>query len=194
MTTPSGYPGSNKEPYGSAGQYPSGQPAPGSYPPPGQDPYAQYPPPQQFGGQSPYPGPNQYPSPNAARPGMVTAAAVLAFIVGGLQLLGGLLLLLAGGIAADISGALGGIFIVIAILLLAVGALYIFAGIKALQGKNAKILVIVAGVAVVLQVISMLSDFTPTSLIGLAISVGIIALLLQEQSKAWFRAQGAPTF
>lgn len=185
MTTPSGYPGPNKEPYGSAG----------SYPPPGQDPYAQqYPPPQQFGGQTPYPGPSQYPSPNGGRPGMVTAAAVLGFVVGGLQILGGLLLLLAGGIASNISGALGGIFIVVAILLLAVGGLYVFAGIKALQGKNAKILVIVAGVAVVLQVISMLSDFTPTSLIGLAISVGIIALLLQEQSKAWFRSKGAPTF
>ena len=64
----------------------------------------------------------------------------------------------------------------------------------ALQGKNAKILVIVAGVAVVLQLISMLNDFQATSLVGLAISVAIIALLLQEQSKAWFRNRGASTF
>lgn len=191
MTTPSGYPGSGQEPYGSAGQYANGPT--GSYPPPPQNAYANYPPPQ-FGGQTPYPGPSQYPSPNNARPGMVTAAAVLGFVVGGLAILGGLITLLAGGIAATVYAGLGGIVIVFAILFLGVGALYIFAGLKALQGKNAKILVIVAGVATVLQLISMFSDFTPTSLVGLAISVGIIALLLQEQSKAWFRAQGAPTF
>lgn len=192
MTTPSGYPGSGQDPYGSAGQY-SAPAGPGSYPPPGQVPYGNYPP-QQFGGPAPFPGPSQYPSPNIARPGMVTAAAVLAFVVGGLTILGGLLTLLAGGIAASVYTGLGGIIIVLAILFLAVGALYIFAGLKALQGKNAKILVIVAGISVVLQLVSMLSDFTPTSLIGLAISAGIIALLLQEQSKAWFRAQGASTF
>jgi hypothetical protein len=40
----------------------------------------------------------------------------------------------------------------------------------------------------------MISDFSTSSLIGLAISVAIIALLLQPVSKAWFKAKGAPTF
>jgi hypothetical protein len=124
----------------------------------------------------------------------VTGAAVLAFIVGGLAILGGLLTLFAGSVIGSAVGSLGGLLIVISILILAVGGLYIWAGVQALNGKNAKILTIVAGVAVVLQVISMISDFSGTSLVGLAISIAIIVLLLQQPSKDWFRSKGAPTF
>ena len=124
----------------------------------------------------------------------MTGAAVLAFIVGGLAILGGLLTLFAGSVIGSAVGSLGGLLIVISILILAVGGLYIWAGVQALNGKNAKILTIVAGVAVVLQVISMISDFSGTSLVGLAISIAIIVLLLQQPSKDWFRSKGAPTF
>ena len=110
MSTPSGYPGNPNDPYGSGGQYPTGgnpaASAPGGYPPPGQHPSYQ---------QSPYPGPDQYAQQQyaqpaygqpaygqpaygqpaygqqgvKARPGMVTAAAVLAFVWGGLGILFG---------------------------------------------------------------------------------------------------------
>lgn len=203
MTTPSGYSGSSNDPYGSAGQYPSSdsgsfdkasQPQyeqPAQYPPvgnysaPGQ--YQQYPP---AGG---YPAAGQYGA-VAARPGMVTAAAVLAFVVGGLDVVVGLLALLAGSVAAGVVAGLGGILIVFSILVLAIGALYIWSGLMALQGKNAKILTIVAGVATAIQLIYLIMNFTASQLIGLAISIAIIALLLQPQSKDWFRAKGAPTF
>ncbi len=45
-----------------------------------------------------------------------------------------------------------------------------------------------------LQLISLLSDFSAGTLISLAISGAIIALLLQPVSKAWFKGRGAPSF
>ncbi|ACV77869.1 hypothetical protein [Nakamurella multipartita] len=188
MSTSPGYPGSGNDPYSTpnqpsaAGANPYEQP---SYPPVGQYP----------GGAQGYPPAGAYGAgPTLARPGMVTAAAVLAFVVGGLAILGGLLALFAGSALTGYIGGLGGLVIVISILILAVGALYIWAGVMALQGKNAKILTIVAIAASALQLLSMISDFSTSSLIGLAISVAIIALLLQPVSKAWFKAKGAPTF
>jgi len=125
---------------------------------------------------------------------MVTAAAVLAFVVGGLGIIVGLITLFVGTAITGISSGLGGIAIVAAILVLAVGGVYIWSGLLALQGKNAKFLTIVAGVAAVLQLISMLSNFTASSLISLAISVGIVVLLIQPASRNWFRSKGVSTF
>ena len=125
---------------------------------------------------------------------MVTAAAVLAFVVGGLGIIVGLITLFVGTAIIGISSGLGGIAIVAAILVLAVGGVYIWSGLLALQGKNAKFLTIVAGVAAVLQLISMLSNFTASSLISLAISVGIVVLLIQPASRNWFRSKGVSTF
>ncbi len=120
MTTPTGHPSSN-DPYGSAGQQPPGagqyqqpysqpqyqqpysQPQPQYQQPPTQQQYEQPQYPQtQYGqpayGQSSYP-PGAYGAPaGSARPGMVTAAAVLAFIWGGLGILFGLILLFAGSV------------------------------------------------------------------------------------------------
>jgi hypothetical protein len=199
MTTPSGYPGSSNDPYGSAGQYPSGS---GSYEQPGQQP-GQYPAP----GNYPAPGQyQQYPSPNAgypaaaaygavvARPGTVTAAAVLAFVVGGLLAILGLVALLAGSAVTSVSNGLGGLVIVLSILILAVGGVYIWSGVWALTGKNAKFLTIVAGVAAVLQLIGLISNFSVSSLVALAISIGIIALMIQPASRNWFRSKGVSTF
>lgn len=198
MSTPSGYPGPANDPYG-----PPSQPGPagsnpyetsGAYPPAGQypgNPAGQYP--SQPYGAPGYPPAGAYGA-AAPRPGLVTAAAVLAFVVGGLSAIAGLLVLVAGGAVAGVFGGLGGLVIVISILILAVGALYIWSGLMALQGKNAKILTIVAIVACALQVISLISDFSAGTLVSLAISAAIIALLLQPQSKDWFRAKGAPTF
>ncbi|HEY5882112.1 MAG TPA: hypothetical protein VIU11_24595 [Nakamurella sp.] len=188
MSTP-GYPGN--DPYGTPGQP---DPAGGNpYQQPGYPPAGQYP--SQPYGAPGYPPAGAYgAAPAVARPGMVTAAAVLAFVVGGLAILAGLVALFAGSALTSYVGGLGGLVIVVSILILAVGALYIWSGVMALQGKNAKILTIVAIVACALQLLSMISDFSTSSLVGLAISVAIIALLLQPVSKAWFKSKGAPTF
>jgi hypothetical protein len=190
MSTSSGYPGPGNDPYGTPSQPNAGNnpyEQPGGYPPAGQYPSQPY-------GAPGYPPAGAYGAAPAARPGMVTAAAVLAFVVGGLNALAGLLALLAGSALTGLSSGLGGLVIVISILILAIGALYIWAGVMALQGKNAKILTIVAGIAIVIQVLSMIGDFSAYSLVGLAISAAIIALLLQPVSKAWFKSKGAPTF
>ena len=188
MSTP-GYPGN--DPYGTPGQpdpaggAPYQQPA---YPPAGQYPSQPY-------GAPGYPPAGAYgAAPTLARPGMVTAAAVLAFVVGGLSILVGLVALFAGSALTSYIGGLGGVVIVISILVLAVGALYIWSGLMALQGKNAKILTIVAIVAAALELISLISSYSTGTLVSLAISAAIIALLLQQPSKAWFKSKGAPTF
>src|SRR4051812_49105524 len=62
--------------------------------------------------------------PTGARPGPVTAAAVLLFVDGGLAILGALVLFAISSLAA--------IFTVIAIIYLVVGALAIFAGVQCL--------------------------------------------------------------
>ncbi|WP_395725102.1 hypothetical protein [Nakamurella sp.] len=87
---------------------------------------------------------------------------MLAFVVGGLSILVGLLALFAGSALTGyvVGFLLGGIVIVISILVLAVGALYIWSGLMALQGKNAKILTIVAIVAAVLELIGLISSWS----------------------------------
>jgi len=179
MSTPSGYPGPGNDPYQTPSQpdpaggnpYPAaGYQPTGGYPPAGQYPNQPY-------GAPGYPPAGAYGAAPAARPGLVTAAAVLAFVVGGLSILVGLLALFAG---SALTGYVGG--------------LYIWSGLMALQGKNAKILTIVAIVAAVLELLSLISSYSTGTLVSLAISVAIIALLLQPASKAWFKGKGAPSF
>ncbi len=233
MSTPSGYPGSN-EPFGSAGQHPSAAPA-GSYPA-GQYPQTGY---QQSGFQQPgqyqQPGHQQpqyaqpaygtpgYPAGQAGygapagsvRPGMVTAAAVLAFIWGGLGILFGLLAFAAGSILSSASSAVcnsssldrdtvdacnavggAGTFLIIVTLgTIVVAALMIWGGVVALNGKNGQILVIACAVYAVLALLSIFaSSFGFTSLLGFVIPVLIVVFLLNTQSREWFKAKGGKTF
>ena len=135
-----------------------------------------------------------YPGAGAARrPGTVTGAAVLAFIVGALLLLVGLIALVAG--AALLGAAVrDGLVIPFAVVSLGVGALYIWAGVWALNGRNAMLLTIVAGIGALLQLVSLFRGGTANGVVGLAISVAILALLLTQPSRAWFRSRGAATF
>jgi hypothetical protein len=243
MTNPSGYPANSNDPYGSAGQYPTGgaqgfQP-PGSYPPPGQQPgyqqasypgsdqyshygqYGQYP-----GGNAAYPAPNTYGQPaygqpgygapaGSARPGMVTAAAVLAFIWGGLGILFGFLGLVAGSVLSSASSAvcddtslsasssaacksvsgIGTFLIIITIGLIVVAGLMIWGGVVALNGKNGQILVIACAVYAALALLSVFgSGFEFTSLLGFVIPVLILVFMFNTASRAWFRAKGGKTF
>ena len=84
-----------------------------------------------------------------ARPGRVTAASIILIVLGAFSILFGLIALLGGamfaGAAGDpgvqaqlpgLPGALGGVLIVFAIILLAWGILEIVSGAKALGGRN----------------------------------------------------------
>jgi hypothetical protein len=230
MTTPSGYPGNNNDPYGAAGQQPGGYhppTGPASYPAAGQPAYqqpGQYPPPDQY---AQYPAPNAaYPAPNpygqpgygptpGTRPGMVTAAAVLAFIWGGLGILFGLIGLAAGTFITSASSAIcndsslsasdsvtcnsvssiGPFLIIITIGTIIVAGLMIWGGVVALNGKNGQILVIACAVYAALAILSLFgSGFGFTSLLGFVIPVLIVVFMLNAASKAWFKIKGGKTF
>jgi len=234
MTTPSGYPGSSNDPYSAPSQYPAGygQPStPSSYPPPAQyqqpgqyEQPGQYPQPGQYQQPGQYPG---YPTPNnfgqpgygapvgTGRPGMVTAAAVLAFVWGGLGILFGLLGLAAGSlltsatsvvcddstldrdtaVACTAAGGLGTFLIIVTIGTIVIAGLMIWGGVVALNGKNGQILVVACGVYALLAIVSAISSgFGFAYLLGFVIPVLIVVFLLNAQSKAWFKAKGGKTF
>lgn len=236
MSTPSGYPGNPNDFYGSAGQYPTGgntpPGSPGRYPPqgqhpsyqqapyPGPDPYAQqYPASQPYGqpayGQPAYGQPN-YGAPGVKpRPGMVTAAAVLAFVWGGLGILFGTIGLFAGSVlnsatsavcddasltsttsaACHAANGVSTLLIIVTLGLIVVAALMIWGGVVALNGKNGQILVIACGVYAALALISVFSfGFEFTSLLGFVIPILILVFMFNADSRAWFRAKGGKTF
>ena len=197
----------SQPPYdGPSNQYPQQDP---TYPsqPPGPAPYAQpgaaagqpYGSPPPYGTQQPYGSPQPYgqmpPAPagfgtdTAKRPGTVTAAAVLAFVIGGIYVIGGLIAVF-GGAAAGLSG----FFTLIAVVLLAVGGLLIWGGIATLNGKDARILTIAIGVGIVLNLISLLGNFEGRSLAGFVIPGLILYFLLNAAAKAWFDRVGAKHF
>jgi len=120
---------------------------------------------------------------------MVTAAAVLAFVSGGLGLIGNLL-------AFSAIGSLGvpGVLVIFVIIGLVLSAGLIYGGIQAMQGKNFVILLAVAAASVVLNLISMLLYFQATALLSFIIPILIIVFLMNPQSKAWITARGGKTF
>ncbi|MEO7125648.1 MAG: hypothetical protein ABI382_08325 [Nakamurella sp.] len=215
MTTPTG---ENQQ--GNYGQQPyEQQPYPQQYqqqaPPP--NPYGQagYPPP-------PYGSPAGYPAPGygmliPARPGMVTAAAVLSFIWGGFSVLASIVALAAGsfvsgarnlcdsianqtdqatGIACESTRSAGGFLIVIGLILIVAAALLIWGGVVALTGKNSKIGVIAGGLLILAQIVSMIASGGgfAFAIAGIIVPVLIIAFLMNGTSKAWFKSRGGSTF
>lgn len=144
-------------------------------------------PPYQGGGYPPQqPG---YGGPVSARPGMLTAAAVLAFIVAGLEIIGGFVLL---GLSTAFSSGLGVVF---ALLYFVLAAGFILGGVQTIAGKDTRIIVIVAGAALLLTVISWaMGGFSPLNLVGVAIEVLIIAFALNQQSKAWIASKRGNSF
>ncbi len=100
--------GQQPAPYGPPyGQPPyGGQPAPYSQPY-GQQPAPYAPPPVPYGQPAyGYPGAYGYPDPNA-RPGLVTASAVLAFVVAGLLLAAGFIVFLGTSTVNDFNDSIG---------------------------------------------------------------------------------------
>ncbi len=185
----SGYGQPEQSGYGQPEQSGYGQPEQSGYGQPEQSGYGQ---PDQsgYGQQGGYPSapPAGYGAPASQKaPSQVTTAAVLGFV-------GALFTLLATFGFFVLSG-ISGVFVLFAILYLAITAGLIAGGIMALTGKNGQILLITAVVAAALQVLGIIfvlaqgQSFQVTSLIGLLLTGGIIFLLLQPQSKQFFAAR-----
>ena len=132
------------------------------------------------GGYTPPPPP---PSGGSAqvRPGVVTAASVLLVIGGALAVLIGILLL--GGAGRVAGTGVGGVFAVIAVIELGVGALQIYSGVQVLKLREVgrKIGVVMAGISAFFLLISI--GRTPAgNVIGLAIDAFIIWALVTNAS------------
>ena len=190
--------------------YPSGA-QPGYAPPPGY-------PPQGF--QQPgYPAGAPYglvPVQTNQRPGMVTAAAVLAFIFGAFAIIASFFSIILASVAgvasadcsaynlndpqyqsacATVSGYSGGAKVV-AVGLVVVAILMIWGGVTALSGRNAQILVIGCAIYLVVEIVFAIvaSSFGGTVITGFVAPILILVFLLNSGSRAWFRAKNGRTF
>lgn len=116
---------------------------------------------------TPPPGPAGAPTPGA-RPGVVTAAGILLIVAGAFAILGGLL---SFGVAS-----LAGYFVILAVILLAIGALEIYAGIQilGLKERGRMIGLVVAAIGAVFSLIFLISAGDFTQLISLALDAFVI--------------------
>jgi hypothetical protein len=121
----------------------------------------------------------------------VTAAAVLAFIGAAFALLGGF-----GMFAVSaLPGVPSALFLMLAVLQLAIGGLLLWGGITTIQGKTNAILVYVCIASIVINVIQVILVLSHGG-VGFATYTGfignfvVIYLLLRPDSKAWFVAKG----
>lgn len=222
--SPGPLPGDGQQQYGQPGYSQPGYSQPGyGQPGFGQQPYGQQP---GYATTSGYPSAPGYPpagypgglgAPGSRRPGMVTAAAVLAFVWGGFAIIFGLVIVAASSLLSAASSACSGeanvstspacnavahysgFFKVITAGLVVVAILLIWGGVVALTGKNGQILVIGAVVYLLLDLVSIfvsISDntFGTSGIVGIVAPVLIIIFMLNPASKAWFQAKGGKTF
>jgi hypothetical protein len=120
---------------------------------------------------------------------MVTAAAVLAFIVGGLGIIFGLI-----SFGLLTSFGVGGFYTVLVVLALITCAVMIWGGVQALGGKDGRILTVGAAAAIVINLIELVMYFYAGSLLGLIIPILILVFLFNPQSKTWIKSKGGQTF
>ncbi|MGY1649998.1 hypothetical protein [Geodermatophilus sp. SYSU D01119] len=173
-------------PYG--GQPAPGQPPYGQQPGYGQQPYGQPQPygqqPGGFGGPSPYGG-----APAGKRPGVVTGAAVVGIVWGGLGTLFGVLSL---SVAFQLNAVVG--LVVLLSTALSVGLLV--GGIQTLQGKSPRLLLVISYVAIAINVLSLLLSLisdggsAANGLLGFVLPVVVVALLRQPQARQWYASRG----
>ena len=178
-----------------------------------------YPPTEQsgpYGEQPPYVPPTDYGMVRAevkpadpVRPATVTVAAVLAFVWGGLTIISSLLSMVAGslfssvgsacarndqsGLCASVAGS-GGLLITIGTALIVAAGLLIWGGVAALNGKNAKVLVVASGIQVVIQIVWMIDTGSIAfGIVGVIVPILLIVLMLSSASKSWFQAKRGAT-
>ncbi|CAM5506019.1 MULTISPECIES: hypothetical protein [Streptomyces] len=197
--------GDPNNPYGPP---PQGQPGYPPQPPQGQPGYG-YPQgaPQQppaYGypqGQPAYPGYPGGPAMPMEMPGLMKTARVLLFILSGFQLLFGLIAGVAVGAAQDLSNGVGsgdstdslaGLGFLLAGILLALGALSIFLGVKFKNGGSGiRVTTIVyASLMILGGIVNIASggngSATFGGLISLAIAGIILTSMVNSQAGAWF--------
>jgi hypothetical protein len=123
------------------------------------------------------------------RPGLVTGAAIVAIVWGGLGTLFGLL---AMAVAFSLFPLLG-LFVLLAVL---ISVALLVGGIFALQGKSPKLLLYICYAAIVINLLELIFSIVKSGgsvfsgLLGFIIPGVIIALLFQPASKQWFAARG----
>lgn len=174
---------SSQTPYGQQNPASSGYPDSGlaGYGQPAQPGYGQQP------GGYPSPPPTGYGAMSNERPSQVVTAAVLGFVAALFTLLATL-----GFFALS---SISGVFVLFALLYLAISAGLIAGGVLALNAKNGQILLVTAAVATGLQILGIIvslaqdQGFSPLSLVGLLLTGGIVFLLLQPQSKQFFASR-----
>ena len=175
MTNPT--PGSDPNyPQGGA---PQGQPGWGApQPPQGYQPAPSY-----------QGGPAGYGAPTGQRPGLVTGAAIVGIVWGGLGTLFGLIAL---SVAFALSGLLGLIILIGVILSVAL----LVGGIFVLTGKDPKLLLYTCYVAIVVNIISLIISLAQnggsafSGILGFILPAVIVALLLQPAAKQYYAARG----
>lgn len=142
--------------------------------------------------------------PRAQRPWMLTGVAVTGFIAAGIEIIGGFVLLIGGsavGVLESASedlggegGAIGGMMVLLGLASLAVGGCYIWAGVAALGGKNGVVPLVVAGVAAVLNLITLLASEGDAGILGLVLAALVLGLLLAPDSRQFIRGNGGKAF
>ncbi|MTD13093.1 hypothetical protein GIS00_03915 [Nakamurella sp. YIM 132087] len=125
------------------------------------------------------------PSGTWQRPGIVTAAAVLAFIAGGLGSLGLIALMALGEFDTPFLTYL-------AVVGLLFGGIFVWGGVAALTGRSSRILVVLAIADVVLEIVLLVLTRDPSG--GLLFPILIWVFLMQRRSRDWFRLRGGRTF
>jgi hypothetical protein len=177
-------------PTGSDPNYPQGGAPQGgqpgwSAPPPGSSPQGYNAP-----GYSPAPSYAGGPAPTGQRPGMVTAAAIVAIVWGGLGLLFGLL-------ALGVAFALGAFYGLILLIGVVVSAALLWSGIQVMQGKSPKLLLLICYVAIGINLLSLIIGLAQgggasafSGILGFIIPGVIVALLLNSQSKQYYASRG----
>ena len=178
-------------PYGgqpAPGQQPYGQqPGYGQEQPYGQQPYGQ---PQPYGQQPGGFGPSPFDgAPAGRRPGVVTGAAIVGIVWGGLGTLFGIIGLT---LAFEINAVLG--LIVLLSTALSIGLLV--GGIQTLQGKSPRLLLVISYVAIAINVLSLLMSLisdgasAANGVLGFVLPVVVVALLRQPQARQWYASRG----
>lgn len=139
-------------------------------------------------GYDPAPSWSGGPPAGSERPGMVTAAAVIGIVIGGLGVLG----LFSIGALFAFSAVLG----LIGLLSLGAAAALLVGGIQTLQGKSPRLLLLGSYASIGLQLLQLVwasvsgYGFLFFGLIGLVLPGLVVFLLLNPQSKQHFASRG----
>ena len=128
-------------------------------------------------------------APGGQRPGVVTAAAVVGIVWGGLGALFGLLAL---SVAFALSAVLG----LVLLISLALSVALLVGGIFVLTGKPPKLLLYTSYVAVAVNLLSLIISIAQdggsafNGVLGFILPGVVIALLMQPASKQYFASRG----